>query len=91
MTAREQLQPAAIAFALAAVCALHPRLWRWLQKSERKALERPVWLRLARTVAAGVVLGAVGIYMEGLRERLREEDPELFARIEADAAQRRRR
>jgi hypothetical protein len=91
VTARDRLTGAAVGFAFAAVCAVHPRLWRWLQKSERKALERPVWQRLARTVAAGVFMGAVGIYLEGLREELREEDPELFARIEADAAKRRRR
>jgi hypothetical protein len=70
--------------------ALHPKVWRWANEGKRKAAELPVWKRVARAVLAGVLIGAVSQYFRYSAERLKEEDPELWARIHADAEARRR-
>jgi hypothetical protein len=75
---RERLKDAAWRLGFEAVFALHPGLWKWAHKEQRKARQRPVWQHVARTVAAGVLLGAVAIYFERERERLKVEQPELF-------------
>jgi hypothetical protein len=85
VTPRARLKTAVVGFAIDAAFAWHPGLWHWFNKGKRRWLERPVWDRVARSVAGGVFLGAVWIYMERQSERLREEDPELYARIHADA------
>ena len=69
--------------------ALHPRVWRWANEGKRKALELPVWKRVARAMLGGVVIGLVWRYFEYSSERLKEEDPDLYARIHADAKARR--
>ena len=78
MSPRESLKGAALSFAVEAVFALHPGVWKWAQKGHRKALERPAWQRVARAVAGGILVGAVAIYFERERERLKVEQPELF-------------
>jgi hypothetical protein len=75
------LRAAAVGFAFDAVFALHPRLWKWANDGKRKALQQPVWKRVARAVIGGVALAALFGYGRRTAERLREEDPELYARI----------
>jgi uncharacterized iron-regulated membrane protein len=70
MPMSEQIRPAAIGFTFAAICALHPALWRWMQRSERKARERPVWRRVSRAVLAGVLVMFVDRFFEEMREEL---------------------
>jgi hypothetical protein len=75
------LSGAAVGFAFDAVFALHPRLWKWANDEKRKALQQPVWKRVARAVIGGVALAALIGYGRRTAEQLREEDPELYARI----------
>jgi hypothetical protein len=42
MSARDHVKIAALAFALDAVSALRPGVWRRYQRSQRKRMERPV-------------------------------------------------
>jgi hypothetical protein len=75
---RDKLRGAAIPFAIDAALAMHPRTWRWANKGKRKALEIPVWRRVARAIVGGLLLGAVAIYFESERQRLKVDQPELF-------------
>jgi hypothetical protein len=85
MSAREHIKIAAMVFAFEAASALHPGLWARLQRAQRKRLARPVWRHVAGAMAGMLVLTAFARYVERERERLREEDPELFAEMEAAA------
>jgi membrane protease YdiL (CAAX protease family) len=85
VSARDRLRSAAVGFAVSAVLALHPGVWKWANKGQRKALKRPVWRRVARAMLGGVLLALVFSYFEYSSERLKEEDPELWARMHADA------
>jgi hypothetical protein len=87
---RDRLRDVAIPFAIDAVLALHPRVWRWANNGKRKALEIPVWKRVARAVVGGLLIALLFRYFERSAERLKAEDPELYARIRADARGRRR-
>jgi hypothetical protein len=86
---RDRLRDVAIPFAIDAVLALHPGVWRWANKGKRKALEIPVWKRVARAVVGGLVLTLLFRYFERSAEQLKAADPELYARITADAKSRR--
>ena len=85
MRAREHAKLAALGFVFDAACALHPGLWSRHQRAERKRLGRPVWRHVAGAMVGTLLLTGFGRYIERERERLRLEEPELFAEMEAAA------